>query len=76
MVLPFFAVGVAAIGVVVGVQAAPFFEEGTRYARGGGLQIPIVNGLLSTFCLSKVEVILGPSLEDRLWQLYGTSAFA
>lgn len=48
MIRSFFAVVVAAIGFGVGVQAVPSFEEGTRYARGGGLQIPIVNGLLST----------------------------
>lgn len=45
MVRSFFAVGVAAIGVVVGVQAARSFESGTWYARGGGAQIPIVNSL-------------------------------
>lgn len=45
MVRSFCAVGVAAIGVFVGVQAAPPFESGTWYAGGGGAQIPIVNAL-------------------------------
>ncbi|TID16045.1 Proteasome subunit beta type-3 [Venturia nashicola] len=41
MVRSFIVAGVAAIGFVVGVQAAPFFD-GTRYARGGAFQIPIL----------------------------------
>ncbi|QDS70390.1 hypothetical protein FKW77_009275 [Venturia effusa] len=42
MVRSFLAAGVAAITLAVGTQAAPSFEQGTWYARGGGFQIPIL----------------------------------
>lgn len=38
----FFNVVVVIFKLVVELQAAPSFESGTWYARGGGLQIPIV----------------------------------
>jgi hypothetical protein len=42
MIPPFFKLVALVLSLVAGIRAAPSFDTGTWYARGGNLQIPIV----------------------------------